>query len=602
MARCLSPTQSSINPYYWPPDAESGGIVTPQDEPRKFAYGHLPLYLGVAATRLAEWAGPKLLPILPDSWQFAQDILNGGQRIEYRHLTAVARALTGLVDVGTVFLLFLLGRRMWGTAVGLLAAAFLAINVMHIQLAHFFTVDPYLTFFTTAALYLLVVSAEHDAPSGQKKWFLLAAAAVGLAVGSKFAGTLLFVPLLVTAWWIWRERWWLWLGTAVLAAFFAFAVTNPFALLDFSCEIVTPALDAGPLHLPSFDWGSCFLDNIAAQGGMVRGKADLPFTRQYDGTRPFLYFIEMQLRWGMGPLLGLLAFAGLGWLTWKTAVFRQNSSFTPHPSSFILLSFILPYFLTTGSFFVKFMRYLQPITPILMLLAAALLWQVREKRRRWSVTAVVLTATTIFALSFVNLYDDPHPWNAASLWIYENVEPETLTLSEQWDDALPVSLDVDGKRRRRGEYENAELTWLTGTGAADDEAKLTANLALLAEAEYLTIVSNRAYGVIPRLPARYPLSSQYHLLLFDGALGYELVYVNGRFPHIAGFSLKPDTFSWPDVTPPTAVNEYLNTIPGVTWGRADESFTVYDQPLTMIFQNKGKLTVGEMRKLFEGTD
>ena len=56
------------------------------------------------------------------------------------------RALTALFDVGTVLLTFLLGRRLYGVTVGLLAAALLAVTVMHVQLAHFFTSDPYLTF------------------------------------------------------------------------------------------------------------------------------------------------------------------------------------------------------------------------------------------------------------------------------------------------------------------------------------------------------------------------------------------------------------------------------------------------------------------------
>ncbi|MFQ5421670.1 MAG: hypothetical protein ACE5EY_15060, partial [Anaerolineae bacterium] len=440
-----------------------------------------------------------------------------------------------------------------------------------------------------------VVSAEKKG----KKQFLLAAVMVGLAVGSKFAAVLLFVPLLLAAWLIWRRKWWVWLGTAVLIAFAAFALTNPFALLDFSCELITPAVNLGPVQVPAFDWRSCFLDNIVTQGGMVRGEADFPFTRQYAGTRPFLYFIEMQLRWGMGPLLGLLAFAGLAWFTWNAFNKRQSSSFILHPSSLILLSFLWPFFLSTGSFFVKFMRYLQPITPLLMVMAAGLVWQLGRMRWRWGVTAVTLIFTTLFAWSFVHLYTDPHPWNAASLWVYENVPPGTMILSEKWDDALPVSLDVDGKRRRRSEYANDELTWLSGTGENDNQAKLAANLELLAGAEYLTIVSNRVYGVVPRLPQRYPLSSQYHQLLFDGKLGYELVYVNGRFPHLGNFYLKPDLFSWPDVTPPTAVTDYLNAFPGLTWGRADESFTVYDQPLTMIFKNTGRLTPAELGQQFD---
>src|SRR5690606_9000728 len=160
-------------------------------------------------------------------------------------------------------------------------------------------------------------------------------------------------------------------------------------------------------------------------------------------------------------------------------------------------------------------------------------------------------------------------------WIYETIPPGTLILSEQYDDYLPVSMMLDGRRRLRTEYPNAELTWLGEPDAADDEAKLMANLELLAQADYVTILSNRNYGVVPRLPERYPLSSQYHQLLFNGALGYELVWVGDRYPSLLGISARPDTFGWPRLRPPKGVTDFWSGQPGLTLGRADESFMVY---------------------------
>ena len=319
----FSPSSSSFNPYYWPPDAASDGIVVEQDQPRDFAYGHLPLYLGVAATRLAEkleW----LTAVLPPDWLFTRDVLNGAGQVEFRHLTAVARFLTGLFDVGTVWLTYLLGRRLYGTKAGLLAAAFLALNVMHIQLAHFFAVDPYVTFFVVGAVYFMVVAIDRNDQTQNVKrktslgyaatsrlrnraHLFLATIFIGLAIGSKFAAVLLFLPLALTIWLEWRERWGLWFGTAVIIAFLTFFITNPFAVLDFSCEVITPAVELGPITIPRLDWRSCYLDNIATQSAMARGAIDLPFTRQYEGTLPYLYFVEMQIKWGMGPLLGTAA-------------------------------------------------------------------------------------------------------------------------------------------------------------------------------------------------------------------------------------------------------------------------------------------------------
>jgi hypothetical protein len=136
-------------------------------------------------------------------------------------------------------------------------------------------------------------------------------------VGAKFAAVLLFLPLALTGWLVFGGAWWKWGGTAVVAAFLAFFLTNPFAVLDWSCEVITPAMQVGPVTVPRLNWASCYLDNITTQSVMVGGGGNIPFTRQYAGTLPYLYFIEMQLKWGMGWPLGLVAFAGFGWAIWE---------------------------------------------------------------------------------------------------------------------------------------------------------------------------------------------------------------------------------------------------------------------------------------------
>ena len=671
----FNPAQSTFNPYYWPPGAESQGIEVLQDQPRKFAYGHVPLYAGVAVTRLLEWVGPSLRSLLPVDWPLVRDVLNGVEAVEFRHLTAVSRALTGLIDVGTVWLVFLLGRRLYGTAVGLLAAAFLAVNVMHIQLAHFFISDPYVTFFGVAAVYWLVVAVQEGgegrgAQGVGRGAVWVAAVFVGLAIGSKFGAVLLLLPLTVAIWFISvdlsefepqssqrtqrkeakslrslrfnvnQNRFVGRLVGAGLVVFAAFFVTNPFAVLDQSCELLTPAVQLGSVTIPAIDWRSCYLDNILLQGRMVRGELNAPFTFQYDDTTPYLYYLEMQFKAGMGPQLAVPAFLGFAWVVWgvlarkgakaqrwngsaddadrsgfsriegkeiRLAIFRQLLSgfaalrerlLQADPAQLVILAFLLPFFLSTGNFYVKFMRYLQPMVPFLMVYGAALIWQLRPTWLRWGAVVLVGGGTAVYALTFVNLYQQEHPWITASKWVYDNIEPGTLILSEQWDDALPTTLLLPDGLRRRGEYGNAELTWLTGSEARDNEAKLDDNLALLAEAEYLTLMSNRVYGVVPRTGDRFPISSQYHQLLLDGKLGYEVVWINGRFPHLGPLRLIPNTFTWPSLHPNPVIADYLADQNGLNWGRLDESFTVYDQPLTIIFQNKGHLSAAEMKRLF----
>ena len=69
----------------------------------------------------------------------------------------------------------------------------------------------------------------------------------------------------------------------LVVATLAFVLTNPYAVLD---------------PIP-------FFTEIATQAGMVSGRLDWPFTRQYFGTLPLWYTIEQQARWTLGLPLTL---------------------------------------------------------------------------------------------------------------------------------------------------------------------------------------------------------------------------------------------------------------------------------------------------------
>ena len=627
----FEPHESTFNPYYWPDGAETDGIVLEQDTARRFAYGHLPLYLGVAATRIMEKVGPTFGRLLPDDWLLTSDLLNRDGMNEFSHVAAMGRVLAALFDVATVAMVYILGRLLFNSAAGLLAAAFLALNVMHIQLSHFFTADPFLTFFVVSSLTFMVLSLRPNHSQRKRLVFLLVAAIlVGLAIGSKFSAILLFLPLAISVMFTGdrtRSARVILLIAVFIIAFVSFAITNPFAIIDWSCDVDSSSIGVGPLEIPLPGLSSCYFENLILQGTMVRGSRDVPFARQYLGTTAFLYFVETQLRWGMGYLLGLAAFTAFGWAVWRVGkvlyrlwnaksrpfTLSQLNPVLDHSDEFgvgpfkisegelVVLAWTVPFFITTGALMVKFMRYLEPLVPFLLLYAAAMLLSLPRPKWRRVIIGIVLVAAAIRAISFVNMYDQPHPWITASSWIYENLEPGSSILNEVWDDPLPDSAEIDSQTRRRSEYSTNLVNWLSGADELDDRQKVENNLQLVAGTDYLILSSNRNYGVIPRLDERYPHSSQYYHLLFDGQLGFEIAYLGTRTPNLFGLSFIPDSFSWPGIDTPEAVVEYFDENPGLNGGRFDESFTVYDQPLVIIFKNTGRMTASEMAELFEFT-
>ena len=111
----------------------------------------------------------------------------------------------------------------------------------------------------------------------------------------------------------------------------------------------------------------------------------------------------------------------------------------------------------------------------------------------------------------------------------------------------------------------------------------------LARADYIVLYSNRLYGTVSRLPDRYPVSRAYYQTLFAGGLGYDLAESFASYPSLLGVGFVDDTFGRPDLEPPAPLANPRPHPISLDLGYADESFSVYDHPKTLIFQNSGRL-------------
>jgi len=560
------PTRTGLNPYSWPPSRD--GLAQPKgqspgDRSRSFSYGHFPLYLMVLAA---------------------------GGDAEQARLALVGRVLSALFDTATILLTFALGRLLYGSKVGVLAAAFVALTVMHIQLAHFATFDTGLTCFVVATL----LYAARFSRYGRRGDAILAGLFLGLAVGAKFSAVLLLLPLAVAHLLHWDRTAY---GTSrslrgstsllvlsLLVALFIFGLTNPFALIQ----------------------RGEFLSNLQDQGAMLRGDDNFPFTRQYHGTWPYLYSVEQQMRWGMGFPLGLVAFGGLLLATiraWRTFVRAET---------LILLSWALVYFGLVGSLYVKFMRYMLPVSPALAILGAGMVRLAARQVGRWrpmmrvssgwrkglgvGLGGTVILPTLLYAVAFLNVYRSDHPWLKLSNWIYTYIPVGATIAYEKWDHHLPLTVDLDGRVRWPGEYRQFALD----PYVPDSTEKLRGMLKELAKSDYLIIASNRLYGSIAGWPARYPLMRRYYERLFDGQLGFRMVSLSNieRHPRLGPLVWLSDPFAAVGLTPPSAPGQERPAALTLEPGRADESFTVYDHPRPMLFKNASRLSSLEMERLF----
>jgi len=549
-----------------------GQLLDPENSPinpKWFPYGSFPLYLLKLSGHLlsfwrAELSGPEL--------------------------RLVGRAISAIFDTGTVLLVYLIGSRVYTRGAGVMAAAFSAFSVIHIQTSHFFTADLILTFFVAAT----VLAGLHVAKAGTRR----ASVFMGLAAGLGLATKISIAPILITI--VVAHLLYLLRGTSIRDEVSIQAVDSPHPSPPFDppeaggqaprgrgkedrmrqavsglvialCAAAIVFTLAQPYALIDRDR---FLADTREQSEMVRRIRDYPYTRQYEDTPPYLYHIIQSTKWGLGIPLGIVSWLGLGFMTIRGLIVRRSSDL-------LILSWVIPYFMLTGGFPVKFMRYMLPLTPFLAIMAAEMLsaWA-RTMPRKADLPSllyrlapaiaafIILAFSALYSIAFLSIYSKPHSAVQLSQWINQYV-PEGATIAkEHWEEGLP---DL-------GRYKKVDLQMYE----PDTSQKLEHIVSTLTEADYIVFYSNRLYGAIPRLPDRYPMAADYYKKLFGGELGYSLIAHRSSYPTLLGVRIEDDTFARPGLPAPFLTSDQPSI--ALSLGHADESFTVYDHPLVMLFK------------------
>ena len=284
-------------------------------------------------------------------------------------LRFAGRTLAALADTASVFLVFAIGRRMYGQWTGLLAAALTAFAVIHIQHAHFYRPEPFTVLTSLAALWAMLRFVD----TARMRDAALLGLLVGLAMAPKVSVAPIVAPLGLVFLWTWKDRAGGWSDLTVwsavkfapsvlvagLLALAAFFITTPYALLDLST----------------------FVSDIRAQAEMAREAGHWPFTWQYADTPAFWYQIRQTSVWGLGLPLGIIAWLAApftAWMAWRGGVTQR--------SDLLLLAWAVPAFIFLELFEVKFLRYVFPLMPFYVLMGARMLvafvdWAQRQRSR-----------------------------------------------------------------------------------------------------------------------------------------------------------------------------------------------------------------------------
>jgi hypothetical protein len=197
----------------------------------------------------------------------------------------LARVAAALLGTLALWLLYLIGARLFNRAVGLLAAAIEAVAFLPVFYAHLALNDAP----TLAPATLSLLGAAGILRKGRRRDYLLAGVGLGFACATKYTAGIVLVPLLAGAAARFREGDRRTLPGLLLAgacAVLAFLLANPYALLDYSRfhselahQSTLSAEAQGKLGAPkdgglvyylwSFTWGLGWAPALAALGGAV---------------------------------------------------------------------------------------------------------------------------------------------------------------------------------------------------------------------------------------------------------------------------------------------------------------------------------------------
>ncbi len=476
--------------------------------PKFFTYGGFPLYIISFLAQIVGWSGNL-----------------------YRiHL--ISRLVSSLASILSVFFVYEIANKLFGRKAGIVASVLFTFSPGSIQYSHFGVSDSLAVFLMIVLLYLSLIFVEKYS----YKVNLLMGLVFGLAVGTKLQAFIFgIIPL--TSILISQQRKFSTkkliktIIVFIVSSVFGFFITNPYILYE----------------------KSLFLNEVSLASAIARGDRLVHFTLQFLGVNSFTFNIE-NILWLIGPV------AIFGFLFFLDHFISIKKRFDKKLLVFAL--FPIAYFFYVNTWFAKFVRYMLPLTPFIIIAASGEL--IRIEKFYKSLGVVVLTlflAVSIFyGTAFFSLYFSPMTTYTASDWIFANVPKDSKILTEALDLRLPLAIGGQDPSR----YNVVELPMYEKDSSEKTE-RLVNNLV---DADYLVFSSPRFWKNIPKDSKNYPISSKYYEAIFDGSLGYEKVFETNKYPSLLGIKIPDD--------------------------KSEETFKVFDHPEVLIFKNIDNLSEEEM--------
>jgi 4-amino-4-deoxy-L-arabinose transferase-like glycosyltransferase len=383
-----------------------------------------------------------LLQIVLELWFGSADAVARAYSTDPGTVFLIGRVVAAVLGTVAVWLTYLAGARLLGTAVGLLAAAIFGVAFLPIFYSHLALND--VPALAPVALSLYGIAGVMR--RGRLREYAIAGLGIGLAAATKYTGGITLVCLLAACAAVAGGS-----GVrialrgcalALLLALISFLIANPYALLDFSE----------------------FASGVSSQASRAAGEDPVKLgTRTGSGIAYYLWTFTWGLGWG--PALAAIGGAILLAARRRVAI------------AAVLLAAPVAFIVFMGEQQRFFGRWLMPIFPIVALLAAyGTVELVRWLRRSthlppvlaWSGAAILLLAQSVVSV----LHDDrvlsrPDTRNLTRAWMVRNVPAGAKVVIEplvpsEWSADIGTTSAATTTGDRWWRYP----TWLTNLDAA----------------------------------------------------------------------------------------------------------------------------------------
>ncbi len=400
--------------------------------------------------------------------------------------------------------------------------ALLALTPGLIQSAHFGTTESIMAFvFILLTYYCLKIYKEEL--SG--KYFLVTGLISGIGLATKMSSAVYIFPLLLI--------------TAIFTI--ARSEKRSIQLKNFLALLIVAGLFFAifcPFYFISWQEAA---STIGYESKVAAGKVAVFYTRQFTGTKPIIFQLAKVFPWALGLPMFFLFLAGF--VNGAGRLFFKKIK----PSRELIVVLIGPvsWFIFNGFLYAKWTRFMTPVLPFLVLLAAWFVSLIDKKK----IKTIFLLVSFSPGLIFLKVYNTDIRLSSTD-WMNKNLPAGSVILSEGGN-----VVDLPVKNLNLFKVSNFDFYSLEDSLKNKDRLE-----GLIDEADYILIPSRRVFANLHQEDA-YPQTASYYQRLFTGELGFV------KYKQFATLNVWEELLLGSDLT-------------------SEETWTVFDRPTIRLYKRE----------------